>query len=530
MTSDNSERAVVTDRRSFWALLPASVATLSFAVAFEFRWFPLGVPGELEAPRLGAWDLPITPWIAMLPAAAVAGALIAFIFWSFAWVEGVRRRTFVLALVGCVSLGGLFQLFLEIAAPNGLQKWSVLYHGFRLAARVKFTDVPDVWHNHAEVVGELEPNHVSANPAGWIVVYRALLSFFDDHPRAAECIWNIEPDEIAWALRLNSRDVGTPLADQATITVAALASRMIAFAVGLPIAWLVAQRFGRRAALAACATTMLLPAATLYAPSVDTVYPAFTALILALSYYASQRRSWPAAAAAGVLVGIGMLFSLCFLVVAGLCGLMVAMRALKGHWPTVASVAAAVAGWLGVVAAVFLLCQHPVWKSWRINLAKNHEFNTFCGCSYNAWLGVNLLELAVAMGIPVTVFLLGRGLHALRRGRCVRDIDPLFAAWLTAVVLLDVAGTNRGEVSRLWLFLMPMGAALAVEWIDATGRGGRRIIAGLLMLQAFQCVLLSRELVVLWTIVPRQIQQQYLPSANGKWAAYRRLNDAPGTP
>src|SRR5262249_17807878 len=157
---------------------------------------PLGVPGELEAPRLGTWDVPISPWIALLPAVAVGSVMVAFVVWSLGWLENARRRSFIWSLVGCVALGGTFQLFLEIAAPYGLQKWAVLHHGFRAAARLKFDDVPSVFQNHALVASKFEPNHVSANPAGWIVIYRALLSFFDAHPRVARVVWNAEPDEI----------------------------------------------------------------------------------------------------------------------------------------------------------------------------------------------------------------------------------------------------------------------------------------------------------------------------------------------
>ncbi len=586
----------------------------------------------------------------MLPGLAVAGVMVAFVVWSLGWIESARPRWFVLSLVGCIALGGMFQFFLEIAAPYSLQKWAVLHHGFRAAARLKFDDVSSVLQNHAVVAEELEPNHVSANPAGWIVIYRALLSFFDAHPRLAQAVWNLEPHEIAWALKQN---FATPLPDQAAIALVALFSRLLAVAVGLPVAWLVCQRFGRPAALAACAMANLVPAVPLLAPAVDTVYPTFAALIVALSYYASERRSAPAAGAAGGLVAVGMFFSLCFLVVAGLCALMVALRAVTGHRPTTRSMLAAGGAWLTVVMLFAVALNHRAWESWSVNLVKNHEFNACCGCTYGVWVGVNLLELAVAMGIPATVFLLarilplpsgeGRGEGAStgeRSWRLPRGVDariegspkgqqpmgdahdarsasdrphpsplpegegtgesndpkrvlgahdvcsasdrphpsplpegegtgesngpkrvldahdvcsaanrphpnplpegegtgepslrnspnplPLVAAWLAIVVCLDLSGTNLGEVSRLWLFLMPLGAALASEWLDAASRRGRAIIGSLLLLQAFNCSLLARELVLLWPTAPRQIQEQYLGKPGGKWASYRRLSD-----
>jgi hypothetical protein len=545
--------------------MAAVLATAAFGVGFHYRWFPLGVPGELEAPRLGTWDVPVASWPAMLPAVVVAVAMAAFVVWSLGWIGSARRQAFILSLVGCVALGGVFQFFLEIAAPYGLQKWAVLHHGARAAARLKFNDVSGVLQNHALVAEELEPNHVSANPAGWIVIYRALLSFFDGHPRLAQAVWDLEPHEIAWALQQN---FPTPLPDQAAIAVVALLSRLAAVAVGLPVAWLARQRFGRSAALAACAMANLVPAVPLLAPAVDTVYPTFAALIVALSYFASERRSTRAAGAAGGLVAVGMFFSLCFLVVAGLCGLMVALRAVAGHRPTVRSMLAAGSAWLAVVALFAATLDHRVWESWSINLAKNHEFNANCGCSYGVWVGVNLLELAVAMGIPATVFLLfslplptgeGRG-EGTSPGRQIQPFSnrphprgepnspsnrphpsplpegegttvrrpqsmALVAAWLAIVVCLDLSGTNRGEVSRLWLFLMPLGAALAAEWLDTASRRGRAVLGMLLLLQAFNCVLLARELVLLWPSAPRQIQEQYLGRPGGKWASYRRLSD-----
>jgi methylthioxylose transferase len=520
-------------------LAAAAFATVAFSVGFHFRWFPLGVPGELEWPRLGNWDVPIASWLAMLPALVVAVALAVFVYRAQSWIESARRRTFVVTLLCSIVLGALFQLFLEIAAPYSLQKWAVLHHGFRAAARLKFDDVPSVLQNHTQVIEELEPNHVSANPAGWIVLYRALLSFFDNHPVAAKMIWKIEPHEIAWSLRQNYGS--TALADQAAIALMALINRLAAVAVGLPIAWLAHQRFGRAAALAACAMANLVPAAILLAPAADTVYATFAALIVALSHFASVRTSWPAAGAAGVLIGVGMLFSLCYLVVAALCALMVLLQAFAGRRPTMASAAAAVFGWLAPLLLMALLFGHYTWESWCVNLAKNHEFNAYCGCTYRAWVGVNLLELAVAMGIPVTVFVVGRfsTLPAGQvRGEGIEGRQPnantlakgdkaaLVAAWLSMIVLLDLSGTNRGEVSRLWLFLMPIGAALAVEWIDMASRRGRAIVALLLLLQAFNCTLLARELVLLWPSAPRQIQEQYLRTPGGKWASYRRLSDS----
>ncbi|HQU45059.1 MAG TPA: hypothetical protein PK867_19750, partial [Pirellulales bacterium] len=458
--------------------------------------------------------------------------------WSVPRIEPAgptNRIRFALSLAACILLGAVFQFSLEIAAPNGLQRWAELYHGFRTGARIKFDDVPSVITGHATVIASMEPSHVSANPAGWVIVYRALLSFFDGHPRAAELVWKkIEPHELAWCLREMTGTRGVPAADQAAITVVAIASRLLALLAGLPIAWLVLQRSGRAAALVACAAVSFVPAAPLVAPVHDTVYMTFAALIVALSHYASERRSWPAAGAAGGLIGVGMLFSLCFVIVAMLCVLMVAFRAVGGRAPTFRSVLAAAAGWLLVLIVVAGLGNHRPWESWAVNLAKNHEFNAYSGCTYAKWIGVNPLEFAVAMGIPAVVFLAGRA-AAMAGASVAAKLKPsapggrkgsaLLAAWVATILALDLAGTNRGEICRLWLFLMPIGVAMAVEWVDTAGRGGRAVVAGFLLLQAFNCVLPARELAIYGPFLPRQIQDQYFDRTGQKWKDFRRLSE-----
>lgn len=520
---DAPRETLFTDVRSWAALALAAVATAAFLVAFLNRWFPLGVPDQYQYFRLGRWDLPITPWLALAPAAVAALALIGLTVWCMAWIETAGRRRFLLTLGGVILLGGAFQIMLEIAAPGGLEKWSILYHGFRAAARTEFADVPSVMARHAEVAASFEPNHIATNPAGWIVVYRALLSFYDRHPRAADAVWSIEPNEIAWSLRRQLHTRGAPLADQATVTTVAYGSRAAAFLVALPVAWLVRQRHSRRAAVAAASMSLLVPAATLLAPAVDSVYPTFATLIVALSYYAGRPGAWPAAALAGALIGVGMLFSLSYLVVAAICAIMVAWRAAQGRRATIAAMIAAPSAWLCVLLTTWLVLGYRMWESWRVNLTKNHEFNLYSGCTYAAWLPVNLAEFCVAIGIPVVTFLLARASGAMtRKGR--RPADPVAAAWGATLVLLAVLCLNRGEIARLWLFLMPLGAAFSVESLDLRSKAQRAVLAGVLLLQTMEGLALVREVMVLCVWLPHDATQLLLESPD-QWRDVRRLTD-----
>jgi hypothetical protein len=294
---------------------------------------------------------------------------------------------------------------------------------------------------------------------------------------------------LAWKLRGLNGWINVPLDEQATLATVAGFSRLICFAGAIPAAWLAAARFGRKAALAAASAVLLLPVEPLFAPRSDTVYPAVALFVLALSHSAWERRSWVVAGLAGAVLGVGTFFSMSFFAVGGLAAFYVTGQSLSTKKrPPVAAICAAPLSWLAVVAVIYAV-GHNSWATWGANLAKNAEFNGLYRQSYGKWTVVNLLEFGAALGVPLVVFLAGR-VAVLRR------CDPLLCAWAAIVAVLDLGGANRGEACRLWLFLMPIAALLAVEWLPTLGRWFRVSLAAVLLLQALTCVILDRNLVL----------------------------------
>jgi hypothetical protein len=490
--------------------VPATLIGLSaaamglFFVAFDRDWFPLGIPDEWIWATPDVWAEATSEWQLFLAAGVTAASLVAWATWSAGWVERCGRWRFIAAIAVCIVLGAVFQFFCEIAAPTGLQKWAMLHsysaNGFHEAARYYSDDLPEVWHNHAAIIRPLHPHHVSANPPGWILVYGYAIRFFREHPRLAERVWLFSPSEVSWRLRRMSGARAVPADEQAALVAIAALSRLLCFAVAIPAAWLAAARGGRQASLAAASAVLLLPVAPLFAPRCDTIYPTIALAVLALSHYAWQRRSWPAAAVAGVVLGVGTFFSMCFFIIGGMAALYVAAQSLSGKRPTLAAVCAAPIGWLAVVATIYL-AGHDSWATWSVNIAKNTEFNQLYRQSYGQWTLVNLLEFGAALGLPVVVFLTGRV-------AVFRQADPLLCAWLATLAFLDLAGTNRGESCRLWLFMMPIGVLLAVEWLPRLGHPFRLLLGAFLAMQALNCVMLDRDLLLLTDLEQSKARQE----------------------
>ncbi|MFI5007531.1 MAG: hypothetical protein ACHQKZ_08820, partial [Solirubrobacterales bacterium] len=84
--------------------------------------------------------------------------------------------------------------------------------------------------------------------------------------------------------------------------------------------------------------------------------------------------------------------------------------------------------------------------------------------SYALWLGFNLLDLAVFLGVPVAGLGLDQAARALRAliGGRAGAMERFTAAITIGLGALWLSGTTRGEVGRIWLPLMPL--LLVAAW------------------------------------------------------------------
>jgi len=113
----------------------------------------------------------------------------------------------------------------------------------------------------------------------------------------------------------------------------------------------------------------------------------------------------------------------------------------------------------------YLLLDIDFWAIVKTAFSAHSEVTTTSfRRTYWKWVIVNLLDFGGALGVTAIVWLCwsGRRLAArndhLRRG----EVTPLalLLAWALTLLLLDVSGVVRAEVARIWMFLLPPGAAL----------------------------------------------------------------------
>jgi hypothetical protein len=301
-----------------------------------------------------------------------------------------------------------------------------------------------------------------------------------------------ELDEGGWAARLVA-----PLsaAELAGAWLATLVLQLVASLVVVPVYLMARQLCGRRSGVVAGAFAAATPSLLLFSPGLDQCYPAVVATACWLSYTAGEARNGVRAALAGLLVSAGLFFSLVFAVAAAWSILLGIVGLCRGE----PSVSGRRAAWLFALAAVGFLV--PVgllyavlrynslavwWACWEANA----QFNAQCGRVYWKWVLINPVDFLVFLGVPVACLFVRRVASEVRElGRrrvAARDWATVVVAGL--LVTLNVLGGSRGEVARLWMFLMPACAVAAAAELENYSPYRRAVFAVLFALQCVQVV------------------------------------------
>ena len=76
---------------------------------------------------------------------------------------------------------------------------------------------------------------------------------------------------------------------------------------------------------------------------------------------------------------------------------------------------------------------------------------------HTTWLWANLVDATIFAGAPVVALAAWRCMASLFTPRWWDDpTSRLRLSIISAILLLDISGTTRGEVGRIWVPMMPM--------------------------------------------------------------------------
>jgi hypothetical protein len=253
----------------------------------------------------------------------------------------------------------------------------------------------------------------------------------------------------------------------------------------------------RAAAVAAMALWVLLPSRLVFAPILNGVaaLPVVLALWLWIRFLRGGGTAL-AAATGGALfaallldptpLGLGLVF-VGAAIVAWREGRVSPARAALGSVLCAATVVAC-------VLAFQALTGFDTFRQLARVAVEAQRFNEWTGRPYLAWLVANPGEFAITLGAPVLVAVA----WGLWRSRAALASPPAWMALagIASVAAVDLLGRNRGEVTRLWVFLAVPLVVSAGGFLSRAGRAALPVAAAALAFQG------ATMLAVLGFVIP----------------------------
>lgn len=254
--------------------------------------------------------------------------------------------------------------------------------------------------------------------------------------------------------------------------------------VVFPLFALARRTLGWETAVWAVALYPLVPSFALWAGRWDQFFPLLTVTAWYLLVVGLMERRRLVLLLSGVAIGLAVLLSfglLFMLVPMGLWALLwLADQRRNWNWRQVIGCGLWFVAGLGLVWLVYELLPGPgLLTVWRVSM----DFHLGLARSYWLWLGYHLYDFGIFLGLPLALLCLFAFVYALWTAR--RDLTPLPIAFGLGILLLDLSGTARGEVARVWIFLTPFAVMCAVWGMQrlTAARWPILLLAGLLVVQ-----------------------------------------------
>ncbi len=470
-----------------WLLMVAGVVTVALGFALSRGWEP-GVPGEW------VWrhnSLPVH-MLGPMTAGIVLAALAALLCRSW---EGLPTRSRGLGLAALVLIVFVFQVgsLNAIGTPWVTPGAYVVSPNVTtyFAVSLEVSDAAMWLARYPEELAAL-PYHAATHPPGFVLFFLVF--------RQA-CARLLGPsawlEEVATGYELFG--VGMTPSDAAAAIMGALLIALVG-ALGLVPIYLLAHRLANgRAAICATCLTAAMPALLLLGASPDLVIMSLAVLSLWLGYLAWCGRP-PIGALAGLTVAIGLFCSLGFALVAGwaVIWLCVGVLSQRNYGAAVRRALPvglyALIGFTVFYLALYLAYDYRPFAVARAALSAHRTMAAMEGVrTYWEWALMNPVECLIFAGLPLSVAALWSWRALLPPGQ--ERLRAFIWSWLALALLLDLSGMVRGEVGRIWLFLMWPVAIAASAWLS-TDKERLRAVPLLVLLQVVQAILMKGYLTI----------------------------------
>ncbi|WP_417384449.1 hypothetical protein [Gimesia sp.] len=476
----------------FRTLLPFLLTSLITIAMLWLTQISLGVEGEWSWDRIPFAAAEMIPgWIVTAIAFAVY-LLLTLI--ALSRMPDCRWYELAVWLAALTTAAGLWSLQLQDSPPGEyrLSKAAfVLYYkgssGYFTQAQ---TEISDVSQFLSEYEGKMEQGdvlHEGTHPPGLPLFYLALIRLCENNPGLQSFLLDTQPasfQEAADVIAGMTSRSEHPLVprDRAVLWLATLITLSMSALTVVPLFLLAREFTSSTVSWQVAAFWPLIPAALIFQPKSDALYPVIAMLFLYLWVIACRRNNLIYAFLAGLLIWGGLFLTLAFLPV-GACAVcfsilqlwprLTGSREPHAAWKTFAFTAlSGLAGFclpILILATVFDL---NMLRVWFLNFQNHAGFYSEYTRTYWKWLLFNPLEISLALGLPVAwlVFrsLCSRGGFDSEQSTAPpNSLKPLLLSCGLVLILLWLSGKNMGEAARLWLIFLPWFLLMTIPYWQA---------------------------------------------------------------
>jgi hypothetical protein len=456
-------------------LIVATSLTVTFVVALATNVAPW-----LRGPKEWRWVYAIPGTVSRLWLPALV--LVLYLLGS-AWLvpglgdlasAGPARRRVVLALLLSMAMTPAIQLALlfmdhpDVRAQLFYRTVSEGANGFFNVGAV-IMDRHDFLNHFAERMLSWYPTHPQRHPPGLPLLFSLARTFFDARPAVTERLNEVyRPYQCHNVALMNLPDGAIASAT------AQMALPIVMSLVVWPLYRLGKEVYDQATAVRAVLLWPLVPGIALWAAFWTPLYALFTVLSFLLFHYGLSRRNLLYLYLSGVIVSVASFLSLGNLAIAGFLGLYALVRLTTMLprprwrwllWGALCFVLGAATLWLGL----WLMVRLSFFAVWSQAMGRHLEMKRVGWF----WILYQLYDFLVASaGVPILVFwVAGTGAAAYRAWRRHKPVDVLSLAFLLGLLALDLSGAARGEVARVWAFILPLPVLVAVSCLN-----GRRVL------------------------------------------------------
>lgn len=484
---------------------------------------------------------PLTRWWPAL----LAGAGVAGVGWWWLGREEGRDAWPLAALVllsAAMQLGLLYADRPAVGAELVDRTLSKASNGY-VATAGEIEDLGDALRRFPELMATFDNDHARTHPPGFIAAHWLTDRALRLAPAAAD--WLARPATYwrctdLWVL------ARTP-ATAAALLLWSWVPLLLAALLAVPVHRLAGRLFAPAPPRLATLLAATLPALLIFAPTPDQIFAFLSLLSLLWLVVGLRRGGWGSAVAAGLLVSLMTFLSLGNAAWAALLGGYLLLWVI---WPNMTDDVQPDVAKRWAMLALFGLSAASLWlvywlgwgvAPWEIaraGLGQHYELVTSLR-RYDWWLGYNLLDFVLFAGPVVVAGLATAAILALSRPEARRSEAGRLALLLVGLLLaINVAGSTRGEVGRLWLVFMPTAALLAGGYFGrrAADRVGMwlLLVAQLVMVlsiglgwRPFSAVILPVERPEWTATAPQTAMEVTFPTPDGRAITLIGIDQSP---